>query len=72
MYWIHPAKRRYYRVQVLVDLFGTRTLVCSWGSLDSCRGNWSIRPIASDAALAETLQAVARRRASHGYVLHQG
>lgn len=44
--WNNPVKRRYYRVQVMFDLFGDLCLVRSWGSLDTARGNSKVELLA--------------------------
>ncbi len=39
--WIHPEQLRYYQADLVQDLFGEWTLVCSWGGLGTTRGNYS-------------------------------
>lgn len=38
--WQHPGKRRYYRLQVMTDLFGELYLIRSRGSLDTTKWNY--------------------------------
>jgi predicted DNA-binding WGR domain protein len=65
--WIHPEKRRYYRVWLSRDLLGMICLHCSWGGLDSARGGEK-REVFSDWQKArEKLELVGKQRKQHGY-----
>ncbi len=65
--WIHPEKRRYYRVWLSRDLFGMICLHCTWGGLDSARGGEKREVFSDWQAAREKLELVAKRRRQHGY-----
>ncbi|HRJ52258.1 MAG TPA: WGR domain-containing protein [Candidatus Thiothrix moscowensis] len=65
--WRHPGKRRYYRVQVFPDLFGSLCLVRSWGSLDNARGNCKTEPITDWQEAQRRFKRISQERLRNGY-----
>lgn len=66
-YWKNPATRRYYRVQIAVDLFGALCLVRSWGSLDTARGNSKMVLMRSWQEAHTQLGKISKERTRKGY-----
>lgn len=69
LYFTHPAKRRYYHVDVLTDLLHCPVIHISHGSLDSRRGRRFSIPYASNDDLKDCLVSIKKMRAAHGYVI---
>lgn len=74
-YWekIDPAKnqRRWYRVEFIVDLFGTPIAKSSWGRLGQA-GQSKMTILSSPRDWPQFLAGVASVRAKHGYTKMQG
>lgn len=66
--WIHPEKRRYYRVSTCIDLLGDRVMVQDFGSLDTHRGRRITRPIPGGDT-DKAIRAIGKIRIAHGYRL---
>ncbi len=68
-HWINPDNRRYYQADLIKDLFVDWTLVKTWGSLATRRGNYSITGVStySDGLLMSN--ALGGNREKRGYVL---
>ena len=66
--WIHPEQSRYYQADLVRDLFGEWTLVCSWGGSGTARGGCSSTGVASREEGLRRLEALAELRRRHGYV----
>lgn len=67
MRWIHPEKDRYYRAELVQDLFGAWTLILAWGGLGSRRGRMRLVSVPSYAAGLERLDGLRKRRRQRGY-----
>ena len=65
--WEHPTKRRYYRVSLESDLLDDLVVVRSWGGIGSRRGGVDREVVRSREEGRRLLDAIARRRAQHGY-----
>jgi hypothetical protein len=66
--WINLEKRRYYRTVVQRDLLGDWTLVRSWGSLDSHRGQVRTELVSSYERCLKVIGDIDKRRAYRGYL----
>jgi hypothetical protein len=66
--WIQPEKARYYQAELVQDLFGEWTLVCSWGGLGTALGGLSSTGVASLEDGLLKLEAVDKLRRQHGYL----
>jgi len=66
--WIQPEKARYYQADLVQDLFGEWTLVCSWGGLKTALGGFSSTGVASHKDGLRRLEAVGKLRHQHGYL----
>jgi len=66
--WIQPEKARYYQADLVKDLFGEWTLVCSWGGLGTALGGLSSTGVASFEEGLLRLEAVGKLRRRHGYL----
>ncbi len=64
--WIHPTKRRYYRLRIENDLFGKTFIVRTWGSLDRNISGMKIDAIESD-NIADIVNMITARRKRRGY-----
>ena len=67
-HWMHPDKNRYYKADLVRDLFGDWTLVLTWGGLDTARGRQRITAVPSYEDGMEETRAVDERRRKRGYV----
>ena len=68
--WIHAEKRRFYKVSLQVDLFGSLHLLLEWGSLDTRNGHFKTLTCEGVADAKAKLRAVRKRRRQHGYMIH--
>ena len=66
--WIQPEKARYYQADLVQDLFGEWTLVCSWGGLGTALGGFSSTGVTSHGDGLLRLEAVGKLRRQHGYL----
>jgi hypothetical protein len=66
--WIQTEKARYYQADLVQDLFGEWTLVCSWGGLGTALGGFSSTGVASLENGLLKLEAVGKLRRQHGYL----
>lgn len=60
--WINSEKRRYYRVILGRDLFGSLVLHCVWGGLDSAKGGDSREVFSGLPTAHEKLERITKRR----------
>lgn len=67
-HWINHAKRRYYSVMIMQDMFGGWQLIRAWGDLDSKRGNTKFEYHEDEDAALDALNDIQKRRESRGYV----
>ncbi len=70
--WVHPEKRRYYRVSLDRDLFGDLVLVRAWGGLGSNLGQVRQTVVGSEEEGERLLRGIERRRRQRGYVVVEG
>ena len=66
--WIHPEQLRYYQADLVQDLFGEWTLVCSWGGLGTALGGFNSTGVASHEDGLRRLEALDSLRRRHGYL----
>jgi len=66
--WIHPDKYRYYQAELVPDLFGDWSLVCTWGGLGTPRGGYKIRGVAGYEDGLREIEALDAHRQKRGYV----
>jgi predicted DNA-binding WGR domain protein len=60
---------RFYNVQLQANLFGGTSVFCSWGSRYGKRGGYKIIFCDNELDVANTLQAIKKRRKVNGYIL---
>ncbi len=67
-HWINPHNHRYYQADLVLDLFGDWTLVCTWGGYGTLRGNHSITGVASHEEGLRKIEALGAHREKRGYI----
>lgn len=70
--WINDENGRHYQVILTQDLFGTWTLIASWGARDSRHGGAKRTSLPSREAGLARLKEIDRRRRRNGYRLVRG
>jgi hypothetical protein len=70
--WVHPEKRRYYRVELRRDLLEDLVLIQAWGALGSRLGQVRQTVVESEEEGERLLRAIERRRQQRGYVIFEG
>lgn len=66
--WIQAEKARYYQADLVQDLFGEWTLVCSWGGLGTALGGLSSTGVPSLEDGFLRLETIGKLRHRHGYL----
>lgn len=61
-------KNRFYNVYLQPNLFGHVSVICSWGSINSKRGNYKIIHCDDEDHIKITLQSIQKRRIARGYM----
>lgn len=67
-HWINPENFRYYKANLVVDMFGDWTLVRAWGGLGTPRGNHRISGVSSYADGLRKIDELDAYRQRRGYV----
>ena len=65
----NAAARRWYQLDVGLDLFGERVLVRRWGAAGSAHGGTSTTVLNSSEALERAVAGEIKRRSKRGYVV---
>jgi hypothetical protein len=65
--WVHPGKRRYYRVYLERDLLGDWVVRTVWGGIASRRGRMVSSGVGSYEEGLSAIRAIGKRRAQRGY-----
>jgi predicted DNA-binding WGR domain protein len=60
---------RFYNVQLQANLFGSKRVICSWGSTGSKRGGYKIIFCDNELDVENTLQVIRKSRKARGYRL---
>lgn len=66
-YWINREKSRYYKADLVKDLFGEWALITAWGALDTRQGQVRSRVVSSYEEGLEKIAEIDKRRRQHGY-----
>lgn len=61
---------RFYHVYLQENFFGGITVVCSWGTFDSRRGNYKNIFCSNMDEVNETLEIIKKTRAKKGYITY--
>jgi hypothetical protein len=66
--WIQPENYRYYQAELVPDLFGDWSLICTWGGLGTPHGGYKITGVACYEQGLRQIEALDARRQKRGYV----
>lgn len=69
MYWVNQKNKRYYRAEIVGDMFGECSIQFSWGGLNSNRGNGKIEPCECNKAALLRIEELKKERKDRGYSL---
>ena len=58
---------KYYKIQLQLNLFGSTSIICSWGSLSSNLGNYKIIICDMEQEVNSILKHIIKVRKSRGY-----
>jgi len=67
MKFIKNSSNRYYNIRICKNLFGNKSIICSYGSIYSNHGNIKIIECATEEELKKKLDEIMKRRITRGY-----
>jgi len=67
--WVHPGKKRYYKLRLDCDLLGDWVVTRVWGGLNQATGRITHIPCSSYEDAIKLIEKISKTRIKRGYIV---